>query len=79
LAMVNMHRGDSGKAIEEFKTAISLTTKPNPQLYFRLGEVYANQGKKAEAIEAFTKASALGQGTVLQQYADDRLAALKKE
>jgi tetratricopeptide (TPR) repeat protein len=79
LAMVYMHRGDSGKAIEEFKTAISLTTMPNPQLYFRLGEVYANEGKKAEAIEAFTKASELGQGTALQKYADDRLEALKKE
>jgi tetratricopeptide (TPR) repeat protein len=30
LAMVYMHRGDSGKASEEFKTAISLTAKPNP-------------------------------------------------
>jgi tetratricopeptide (TPR) repeat protein len=79
LAMVCMQRDDSGKAIEEFKAAISLAAKPNPQLYFRLGEVYANEGKKAEAIEAFTKASELGQGTVLQKYADDRIQELRKK
>lgn len=79
LAMVYIQRDGSGKAIEEFKTAISLASKPVPHLYFRLGEVYANEGKKAEAIEAFTKASQLGQGTALQKYADDRIEALKKE
>jgi tetratricopeptide (TPR) repeat protein len=78
LAMVNMQRGESANAIEEFKTAISLATQPNPQLYFRMGEVYANDGHKAEAIEAFTKAAELGQGTALQKYADGRIAALKK-
>ncbi len=77
LGMVCMLRDDSGKAIEEFKTAISLSERPNPQLYFRLGEVYANHGKKPEAIEAFTKASELGRGTILQQYADERVRELK--
>jgi tetratricopeptide (TPR) repeat protein len=79
LAMVYMQRDESQKAVEEFKMAISLTEKPNGQLYFRLGEVYANEGKKKEAIEAFTKASELGQGTVLQQYAAERIEALKKQ
>jgi len=78
LAMVYMQRDESQKAVEEFKMAISLTEKPNGQLYFRLGEVYANEGKKKEAIEAFAKASELGQGTVLQQYAAERIEALKK-
>jgi tetratricopeptide (TPR) repeat protein len=78
LAMVCMERDQTEKAAEELKTAISLTQKPNPQLYFRLGEVYANEGKNQEAIEAFTKASELGQGTVLQKYAADRIQALKK-
>jgi tetratricopeptide (TPR) repeat protein len=78
LAMVCMERDQTEKAAEELKTAISLTEKPNAQLYFRLGEVYANEGKKREAIEAFTKASELGRGTVLQQYAAERIAALKK-
>jgi len=56
-----------------------LTQTLNPQLYFRLGEVYENEGKKNEALEAFTKASELGRGTVLQQYADQRIAELKKK
>jgi len=79
LAMVYMGRDESPKAIEEFKTAISLSQAPNPQLYFRLGEVCANSGKTDEALEAFAKASELGRGTVLQQYADQRIAVLKKK
>jgi tetratricopeptide (TPR) repeat protein len=79
LGMVYMGRDESQKAIEELKTAVSLTQTPNPQLYFRLGEVYENEGKKNEAFEAFTKASELGRGTVLQQYADQRIADLKKK
>jgi len=79
LAMVYMGRDESAKAIEEFKTAISLSQAPNPQLYFRLGEVCANSGKTNEALEAFAKASELGRGTVLQQYADQRIAELKKK
>jgi tetratricopeptide (TPR) repeat protein len=79
LAMVYMQRDQSEKAIEEFKTAISLSQTPNPQLYFRMGEIYANSGKNAEAIEAFTKASELGRGTIIQQYADKRIAELKKK
>jgi len=78
LATVNMERGETDKAIDQFKTAISLTPDPNPQLYFRLGEVYAHSGKKNEAIAAFTKAAERGHGTVLQQYAEERLAQLKK-
>jgi tetratricopeptide (TPR) repeat protein len=79
LAMVYMGRDESAKAIEEFKTAISLSQAPNPQLYFRLGEVCANSGETNEALEAFTKASELGRGTVLQQYAEQRIAELKKK
>jgi tetratricopeptide (TPR) repeat protein len=78
LAMVHMYRDELSKAIEELRTAISLSEVSNPQLYFRLGEVYADYGKKAEAIEAFTKASELGRGTVLQKHAEERIQALKK-
>jgi tetratricopeptide (TPR) repeat protein len=79
LALVYMERDEAAKAIEEFKTAISLSQTPNPQLYFRLGEVCANSGKNEEALEAFSKASELGRGTVLQQYAEQRIAELKKK
>lgn len=79
LGMVCMEREQAQKAAEEFKTAISLTEKPNAQLYFRLGEVYVDEGKKNEAIEAFTKASELGEGTVVQKYAAERIEELKKQ
>ncbi len=79
LGLVYMERGESAKAIDEFKAAMSLSEKPNPQLYFRIGEIYANDGKKHEAIEAFTKASELSNGTVLQTLADKRIVDLKKE
>jgi hypothetical protein len=36
------------------------------------------EGKLDDAIAAFTKASELGQGTMIKQYADDRIAELKK-
>jgi len=78
LALVHMHRDELSKAIEELRTAISLSEGSNPQLYFRLGEAYADNGKKAEAIEAFTKASELGRGTALQKHAEERIQALKK-
>jgi tetratricopeptide (TPR) repeat protein len=79
LATVYMERDQSAQAIDQFKTAIALSPLPNPQLYFRLGEVYAHSGKNSEAIEAFTKAADLGRGTVLQQYAEQKLAELKKK
>ncbi len=79
LGLVCMERGESAKAIDEFKAAIPLAEKPNPQLYFRMGEIYANDRKKGEAIEAFTKASELSNGTVLQTLADKRIEDLKKE
>ena len=78
LALVNMQRDDTDKAIAEFQTAIATAPKPNPVLYFRLGEIYANNGNKAKALEAFQKASQFGEGTVLKQYADQRIQDLKK-
>lgn len=67
------------KAAEEYKMAVSLSTPPNPQDYFRLGEAYTLLNKVEEAIGAFTKAGELGRGTVLKTYADQRIEALKKQ
>ena len=78
LGMVHLQRDESDKAIEEFKTAISLLVSPNPQLFYRLGEVYANDGRKNESLEAFTKASERGQGTVMKELADLEIEKLKK-
>jgi len=79
LGMVHLQRDEPDKAIEEFKTAVSLEAEPDPQIYYRLGEVYANEGKKTEALEAFTKASELGQGTPIKDFADKEIEKLKKQ
>ena len=67
-----------GKAEQEYKAAVTGTTQPNPEDYFRLGEVYENEKKTDEAIDAFTQASKLGQGTPIQTYADQQVDRLKK-
>jgi tetratricopeptide (TPR) repeat protein len=79
LGMVHLQKDESDKAIEEFKTAVSLEAAPDPQIYYRLGEVYANEGKKTEALGAFTKASELGQGTPIKDFADREIEKLKKQ
>jgi len=79
LGMVHLQRDEPDKAIEEFKTAVSQEAAPDPQIYYRLGEVYANEDKKAEALEAFTKASELGRGTPIQDLADQEIEKLKKQ
>ena len=77
--MVHLQKDEPDKAIEEFKTAVSLETTPDPQIYYRLGEVYANEGKKTEALEAFTKASELGRSTPIKDLADQEIEKLKKQ
>jgi tetratricopeptide (TPR) repeat protein len=79
LGMVHLQRDEPDKAIEEFKIAVSLEAEPDPQIYFRMGEVYDNEGKKAEAIEAFTKASESGRGTPIKDLADQEIEKLKKQ
>jgi tetratricopeptide (TPR) repeat protein len=67
-----------GKAEQEYKAAVTGTDKPSPQDYYRLGETYLRQNKIDDAISAFTKASELGQGTGIEQYANAQLTELKK-
>ena len=55
------------------------TPNPNAEDYFRLGEAYKMDNKIDQAIEAFTKASQLSQGTPLQSYADQNLKAMKEK
>ena len=88
LGMVHLERSEEGlsgpdpqelaKAELEYKAAISVTQQPNPEDYFRLGEVYTNEKKIDEAIDAFSQASKLGQGTPIQSYADQQVQNLKK-
>ncbi|HLY61712.1 MAG TPA: hypothetical protein VKV95_13275 [Terriglobia bacterium] len=66
------------KSAQEYQQAVTVTDHPQPEDYFRLGEVYANQNKLDDAIAAFSKASELGQGSGIQTYADRQIEALKK-
>jgi len=78
LGSVAMLQDKYDEAVEEFKKAISLSQPPKASLYFRLGEVYSNAGKKQQAIEAFSKAAELGKGTVIETYANQSIKELRQ-
>lgn len=78
LGMASLMEDNPATAVAEFKVAINSSPRPNPQYYYRLAEVYANDGKKAEAMDAFRKAAAAGRGTVMEQYANRKLEDLQK-
>ena len=72
LGTVEMQTNETAKAIQDFKTAISLSANPNPQLYFRMGEIYENEGENTKALEAFSQAAKLGAGSPLGDRAQQR-------
>ena len=72
-------KDELAKAEQEYKTALSMESQPNPSDYYRLGEVYRAEDKISEAIDAFTKSGdAAGPGSPLKAYADAQVAALQK-
>jgi tetratricopeptide (TPR) repeat protein len=73
-----MDADELAKAAQEFKQSVVLTDHPSPQNYYRLGEAYSHENKLDDAIAAFSKASEIGQGSGIQQYADQQIEALKK-
>ncbi len=79
LGAVAMQQDNVDQAIAEFKQAISLSPTPQASLYYRLGEVYSNAGKKPEAIQAFSRAAELGKGTLIEKYANQRLQELQQK
>jgi tetratricopeptide (TPR) repeat protein len=78
-SLSGVDKDELAKAELELKTAASTTDHPDPRDYYRLGEAYTADGKLDDAIEAFTKAGDLGQGTMIKTYADQRVADLKKK
>lgn len=78
MALTGVDRAELAKAQAEYKLAVSLSPRPDPYVYYRMGESYAGDGKTGEAIEAFSKASEVGEGTPLKKLADDRVEELKK-
>lgn len=79
MGLAGLDKDELTKAEQEYKTAVSLSDQPDFETYFRLGEVYAIQQRLDEAIEAFTKASQLGEGTPLKGAADQRLEEIMKK
>lgn len=78
MALQGVDKDELGKAEKEFEQAVTMAERPNAQDYFRLGEAYSIDGKLDQAIQAFTKAGDLGQGSVIKTYADQRIQELQK-
>jgi tetratricopeptide (TPR) repeat protein len=70
-------KDEMAKAEQEFKTAVAID-RPDPTDYYRMGEAYKMEGKLDDAIGAFTKASEIGQGTMIKAYADRQVEEMKK-
>ncbi len=71
-------KAELAKAEQEFTTAVTTSSHPDPRDYYRMGEAYGLDGKWDEAIQAFKKAGGLGQGTLIKTYADEQIAQMKK-
>lgn len=78
MALVGPDMGELAKAEQNYKLAIQKAPSPDPEDYYRLGEVYTSEKKLSDAINAFTKAGQLGQGTIIAKLADQQIQQLKK-
>lgn len=78
MQLSGVNREELAKAEEEYQVAVSSVTQPISQDYYRLGEVRRMLGKLDGAIEAFTKASELGAGTIIKTKADEAIADLER-
>jgi tetratricopeptide (TPR) repeat protein len=76
-AASGLDKAELAKAEQEFNAAVN-TRQPTAQDYYRLGEAYGLDGKWDEAIQAFTKAGKLGQGTPIKTYATEQIAQMRK-
>src|SRR5579864_7372896 len=65
-------------ALTQYQIAISSTSKPTFQYYYRLAEAYASVGQVPQAIDTLQKASDVARGTPMQKYADDFMAELRQ-
>jgi tetratricopeptide (TPR) repeat protein len=78
LGMQEMQRDDFEKAIADYQAAISASSKPTFQYYYRMAEAYASVGRVSDAIQTLQKASEIARGTPMQKYADDFIAELQQ-
>jgi tetratricopeptide (TPR) repeat protein len=78
LGMDEMQWDQFDKAVTDYQAAISSTSKPTFQYYYRLAEAFASEGRVPDALAALQKASELARGTPMQKIADDFTAELQK-
>lgn len=79
LGMEEMQRDQFDKAVAEYRAAISSTSKPTFQYFYRLAEAYASAGHVSDAIQSLQKASELARGTPMQKVADDFISELQQK
>ena len=77
LGMEEMQGDQFDKAVTDYQAAISSTSKPTFQYYYRLAEAFASMGRTSDAVTALQKASELARGTSMQKMADDFIAELQ--
>lgn len=78
IGMEEMQADQFDKAVADYQAAISSTTKPAFQYYYRLAEAYASMGRVSDAIPALQKAAEIGHGTPMQKYAEDFITELQR-
>jgi TolA-binding protein len=71
-------KAELAKAEQEFKTAVTMTDRPYAGDYYYMGEAYRLDGKLDDAIEAYTKAGQVGQGTMIKTFADRQVEEIKR-
>ena len=78
-ALLGADKAELAQAEEEFKTAVTNSSHPEAADCYYMGAAYGLDGKWDDAIRAFSKASELGHGTVIETYATEQVAEMKKK
>ena len=78
LGMAATQESHYDDALTQYQLAISSTSRPTFQYYYRLAEAFASVGQVSQAIDALQKASDLARGTPMQKYADDFMVELRQ-
>jgi tetratricopeptide (TPR) repeat protein len=74
LGLFSMKSGQFNKAVDRFKTVISVD--PKPEAYFYLATSYENLGMKKEAIAAYEKSKELAADPGLTNFVDRKVKEL---
>jgi hypothetical protein len=76
LGLFSMKSGQFEKAVNRFKTVLSI--KESPEVYFYLGTSYENLGENSNAIIAYTKSKELAADPGLASFVDKKIKELSK-